>query len=212
VCPGASYGAVACAGGETYEFVRDPIHVRAAADVVAATEAEFEVTQVRPALFIWGEYPEHIVWQEKSEIYLERGARGQERFFWQIAHEAFHYVCTPANNCFHWAHEMLAILWAQEHLSVTGQGLLADLCLQHELNEMGHCPTDMLLAFKGIPYPRGLYGRAAAVGIRLRDILGWERLKALAHSFDDEGKPDVAGWQKSLPNALAAEVDAVLAG
>jgi hypothetical protein len=112
-CPGEPYGAKGCAGGETYELLSDDYHVAAARDVIAATEAEFGRSAPTTSTHLfWGETPQHIVYfPGVSEIYLGRRARGDADFFWQLAHEAFHHVCTPA-RLLNWSHEMLAMLWA----------------------------------------------------------------------------------------------------
>ena len=209
-CPGASYGAVDCAGGETYAFLTDKVHVALALDVMAVTEAEFdEAPPTRPVVFIWGELPQHIVWGGISEIYLERAAFGDERFFWQVAHEGFHHVCTPA-ALLHWSHEMLATLWSVRYMDASGRRAFSEAAAQREMSRMDRCPLEAMLAVDSLPYPDGFYGRALSVGFRLQEAVGWPQLKSLAYSLDPEGRPDVAAWQDALPEAMAFEVTRIL--
>jgi hypothetical protein len=49
-----------------------------------------------------------------------------------------------------------------------------------------------------MPYPLGMYGMAFVTGEQLLREVGWSKLKPLARSFDARGKPDVAGWKRSL--------------
>jgi hypothetical protein len=209
-CPGAPYGAVECAGGETYELLTDAVHLAAALDVLAVTAAEFdEAPPTRPVLFFWGELPQHIVWEGKSEIYLERAAFGHERFFWQVAHEGFHHVCTPP-AVLHWSHEMLATLWSWRFMDASGRHTFSQAVAQREISRIDLCPLDMMFAVNSLPYPDGFYGRALSVGFELQEEVGWPLLKSLAYSFDSKGRPDVDAWRAALPEETVPEVTRIL--
>jgi len=59
-------------------------------------------------------------------------------------------------------------------------------------------------------YPPGLYGRAWVTGCELAAAIGWERLKGLAQSLDEHGRPDVGGWVDGLVGRQRNEVERVL--
>ena len=59
-------------------------------------------------------------------------------------------------------------------------------------------------------YPPGMYGRAWVTARELVAAVGWERVKLLAGSFDEWGRPDVVAWVGSLLLAEQARVEAVL--
>jgi hypothetical protein len=207
-CPGESYGAAGCAGGETYELLTDDFHLAAVREVIAATEAEFgRRAPATSALFFWGDHPQHVVFSEVSEIYLEREARGRPRFYWQIIHEVFHHVCTPP-GLVEWTHEMLAMLWTLKYLERSGNHALALANKDDVLSQKALCPMDVMLSDK--TYPPGFYGRALWVGLELEREIGWEEVKRLSGFFDAFDRPDIEARRSTLANNLAA-VDAILA-
>lgn len=202
VCPGAAYGAVGCQGGELYIEVGGGDLHDVALGVVADTEAEFGVSAPRPWRLILGEYPQQIVWQGRSEIYVGRLSVGDpSRFLWQFAHEGFHHTCSPPAT-FHWTHEMLATMWAARLVARTDPSR-ANQFVSYELSIANRCAVTAMLNIAGLPYPDGLYGRALMVGAAIEARVGWDRLKTLATCFDANGKPDWESWVAMSPPDVA---------
>jgi hypothetical protein len=208
-CPGASYGAQGCRGGETYALISDAFYRGELLAVIAGTEAEFgrQAPTGAPVL-LWGEGPQHIVYNGVSEIYISRAARGDRSFDWQAPHESFHHVCTPA-GVLHWTHEMLAQLWTSEYLRRAGKAAYVQEAEQQELSTANLCPMEVLFGRPTIPYPPGFYGRALEIGTKLQALVGWDQLTRLADYFDSNGSPNVEAWRLTL-GRHAGEVATIL--
>jgi hypothetical protein len=76
------------------------------------TAAEFGKKPGDPPLLEWGERPESRAptAKGKSTIFVERERERADwwRIRWQIAHEVFHWRCTPLHTL-HWTHEFFAV-------------------------------------------------------------------------------------------------------
>jgi hypothetical protein len=55
-----------------------------------------------------------------------------------------------------------------------------------------------------------IYGHAFLLGRELRDGVGWEHMKRLATSLNDDFKVDIRRWVASLPSNLQKKARAVL--
>jgi hypothetical protein len=143
-------------------------------------------------------------------IFVKRRYADWWRIRYQIAHELFHWLCTPPGT-FHWTHELFAVEMAVRAMEELGEHDYVRreterLAAEAELLSL----SAMLVTPFGDVSPAGLYGRAWVTGRALIDVIGWERLKSLARSFDEHGRPDVAEWVRALPQRRRAGVEGVL--
>ena len=200
-CPGSPYSP-GCPGGEQYFLLDDPEWRRRFNDCVALCEAEFGGSlqpDVETLLFM-GEEPESVFETHAGyhSIYFKRGSDIQQLSY-QLGQEVFHRVCTPSGTC-HWAHEILSLLFSFDYLETVGFGNYAGSQKERLRQESGLLSLPEMIDVSSMPYPLGMYGRAFVTGEQLLREVGWENLKPLARSFDALGKPDVAGWKRSLSN------------
>jgi hypothetical protein len=178
------------------------------------TAAEFGKRADGPLpLLEWGEQPEYRAGApgEAGTIFLSRHGHDWWQVRYQLAHEVFHWLCSPPPTK-HWTHEALAVETAVACVAELGDGeyartVAAALRAEAELLPVGAMLTARLDLGS---YPPGLYGRAWVTCRELIGAVGWERLKPLASSFDDRGRPDVAAWLRSLEPAEQVKVEAVL--
>lgn len=163
-------------------------------------------------LVTWGKEAEFrpITADGRARIFINRNGADWWRIRYQLAHEIFHWCCTPPGT-FHWAHEMFAVEMAvsamqdlEEHEYVRRE--TERLAEEAELLPVA---TMLVTPFRDV-YPPGLYGRAWVTGRELAAAIGWERLKGLAQSFDEHGRPDVGGWVAGLVGRQRNEVERVL--
>jgi hypothetical protein len=160
----------------------------------------------------WGERPE-FRWRTAdadATIIVDRHEPDWWRIRYQIAHEVFHWLCTPP-RIFHWTHELFAVETAVRAMEELGEQdyvkrATAELRDAAEALALDHMLTTQL----STPYPHGLYGRAWLAGGELTAAIGWDRLKPLAHSFDESGAPSLQGWIRSLDHSEQKAVEEVL--
>lgn len=160
----------------------------------------------------WGERPEFraITTDDRPRIFVARDGADWWRIRYQIAHEVFHWLCTP-RGIFHWAHELFAVETAMRALDELGEHDYTRRAAANLAEEAEQLPFEAMLTTPlAVPYPDGLYGRAWLTGRELTAAVGWERLKPLAASFDEHGAPDVGGWARSLDPFEQAAVETVL--
>jgi hypothetical protein len=184
------------------------------AERACRTAAEFGKQRGSAALPVleWGEQPEYRAGsgERPPTIFLSRHGHDWWQVRYQIAHEVFHWLCTPPRT-FHWSHELFAVETAVRAMGELGEHAYVEILERSLAVEAERFTlTDMLtMAFRPV-YPDGLYGRAWATGRELIAAIGWERLKLLAGSFDDQGRPDVGGWILLLAPREQAAVQDVL--
>jgi hypothetical protein len=178
------------------------------------TAEEFgqELGPSSPPLLEWGNRAEFrpVTADGIPRIFVKRRYADWWRIRYQIAHELFHWLCTPPGT-FHWTHELFAVEMAVRAMQELGEHDYVRreterLAAEAELLSV----STMLVTPFGDVSPAGLYGRAWVTGRALIDVIGWERLKSLARSFDEDGRPDVANWVRALPQRGRAGVEGVL--
>ncbi len=163
-------------------------------------------------LLAWGETAEYrpVTADGRPRIFVARGDPDWWRIRYQIAHEVFHWLCTPPRT-FHWAHELFAVEMAIRAMEEIGEADYARRSAESLTADAALLPLGAMLVTTLAPgYPLGLYGRAWLTGRRLGDAVGWELLKPLARSFRADGRPDVAGWMRSLREDEQARVESLL--
>jgi hypothetical protein len=182
------------------------------AERACRTAAEFGQKPRELPSLEWGEGAEYRTnpGDGRPTIFVARAGADWWRIRYQIAHEVFHWLCTPPGT-FHWTHELFAVELAVRAMDELGQldyaaRTVDSLTAQAELLPL----QDMLGTPLAPPYPPGLYGRAWVTGRLLDEAVGWERLKPLASSFDLAAQPDVVGWVRSLPRGDREKAGAVL--
>lgn len=179
------------------------------ADCGRRTADEFGKEPGEPPLLEWGDCIQFqaITPTGRSRIVIVREGTDWWRIRYQVAHEAFHWICTPPQT-FHWAHELFAVEMAVRAMDEIGEHDYASRAADLLREQAELLTVDAMLLTPG--YPDGLYGRAWLTGRQLADAVGWERLKLLAGSFDENGKVDVAAWAGSIPTGDRARAEAVL--
>jgi hypothetical protein len=176
------------------------------------TAAEFDVELANDTMpeLEWGETPEYRVADGGPRIFVARNGADWWRIRYQIAHEVFHWLCTPPRT-FHWVHELFAVEVAVRALEELGEHDYVRRAKEALIEGATQLPlAAMLTTPLAVPYTDGLYGRAWLTGRELQEAIGWGRLKPLATSFDDQGKPDVTAWIDSLARRERLQVEAVL--
>lgn len=141
-------------------------------------------------------------------IFVARDGADWWRIRYQLAHEVFHWLCTPP-DVFHWVHEALAVEVAVRAMEEIGETDYADRERARLAAQAAELSLDEMLAVElgRAAYPVGLYGRAWLTIDELIGVAGWDAVKLLADSFDAEGRPDIVGWGHSLaPETRAAIV------
>ena len=177
-----------------------------------AAEFGIDLAGRRLPLLDWGEHPEYraVTPDGNPRILVSRHGPDWWRIRYQIAHEAFHWLCTPPRT-FHWAHELFAVEMAVRAMQELGEHGYAQTVTDELSQEAERLPVGVMLT---TPLQKGsldgLYGRAWVTGRELSAAVGWERLKPLARSFDETGRPDVAAWVRALPEREQPAVEAVL--
>jgi hypothetical protein len=178
------------------------------------TAEEFgqELGPSSPPLLEWGNRAEFrpVTADGVPRIFVKRRYADWWRIRYQIAHELFHWLCTPPGT-FHWTHELFAVETAVRAMQELGEHDYVRketdrLAAEAELLSLG---AMLVTPFGDLP-PAGLYGRAWVTGRALVDAIGWERLKPLARSFDEQGKPDVVAWIRALERPKRTAVEGVL--
>jgi hypothetical protein len=164
-------------------------------------------------LLEWGDQPElrFLTADGRPRLFLSRDAPDWWRIRYQIAHEVFHWLCSPPQT-FHWTHELLAVETAVRAMEEIGEHGYAEKVTATLTAEAARLPLARMLTTRldeGY-YPDGLYGRAWTTGRQLIAAVGWETVKLLAGSSDDTGKPDALLWIRSLSPQDQAEVEEVL--
>jgi len=130
----------------------------------------------------------------------------------QAGHEVFHWLFTPPAvypGIYHWAHEMLANEMSLLCVRKSGIEDAEDYARSMEIGFRAKVQettrvkmlTTELHRDDGATYA-WVFGRAFSVGRQLRDAVGWEHLKGLATSLEDERRPDLRGWLAALPRPL----------
>jgi hypothetical protein len=178
------------------------------------TAEEFGKQEGESPLLEWGDVPEFrdLTADGKPRIFVEREGADWWRIRYQIAHEVFHWLCTPPQT-FHWAHELFGVETAVRAMAAIGELDYARREIERLRGDAGSMSLDTMLVHElAVPYPPGLYGRAWVTGRELTSAVGWVRMKQLACCFDAAGKPDVLGWTQSLPTGEQAKVQAILGG
>jgi hypothetical protein len=169
-------------------------------------------TELRmPVELVRGPDPMYAVVEDRTFIFLTPDATWHQLRY-QLAHEVFHWICTP-DKTFHWVHEMLAVETAVQCMNDIGELDYAFTSAAGLSSRAGDLKlTDMLtqpLTFEDSHYAYAdVYGRAYAVCQQLKQRVGWPAVARLSRAFDDQGRPDVAGWIRSLPVDDQVKVDA----
>ena len=160
----------------------------------------------------WGEQAEYRAGGADLEptILVCRYEPDWWRIRYQIAHEAFHWLCTPPRT-HHWAHELFAVEMAVRAMEELGEHDYAQRVTDGLSQDADRVSLRAMLttSFSDLEGD-GLYGRAWVTGRELTRAVGWERLKPLARSFNKEGRPDVVAWIGSLRPDEQTKVDEVL--
>lgn len=152
----------------------------------------------------------------KPRIFVAREGADWWRIRYQIAHEVFHWLCSPPRT-FHWTHEMLAVETAVRAMDEIGEHDYARRSVDLLLEQAELLPLQTMLVTPlvsddppGLYGHPGIYGRAWLTGRQLSDAVGWERVKQLADSFDPNGKASPRRWVLLLPAEDREKVEAVL--
>jgi hypothetical protein len=160
----------------------------------------------------WGQRPEFrtAAADGRPTILVAREDADWWRIRYQIAHEVFHWLCTPP-GVFHWTHELLAVETAVRAMEELGEHDYVERTTASLAEEAERLTLEAMLttSFREV-YPDGLYGRAWVTGRELISAVGWEALKPLARSFDESGAPSVFGWMRSLDEQAQEAVQAIL--
>jgi hypothetical protein len=171
---------------------------------------KFDASQV--PLLAWGNQAEFrpITADGRGRIFINRNGADWWRVRYQLAHEIFHWCCTPPGT-FHWTHEMFAVEMAVRAMEELGEHEYVRMETERLSDEADWLPlaTMLVMPFQD-EYPAGLYGRAWTVGRDLAAAITWERLKPLASCLDSHGKPDVRRWVCGLDYAARDAVEQVL--
>jgi hypothetical protein len=129
----------------------------------------------------------------------------------QVGHEIFHWLFTPPEvhpGIYHWSHEMLAnemSICCIRASGVEGAEAYAQATEQHFRDQAAGVSLRKMLTTPlrregGAGYS-WVFGRAFVVGRCLIEKVGWEHVKGLATSLDDQHQPDVRGWIDALPRS-----------
>ena len=178
------------------------------------TAQEFgqELGPSSPPLLEWGNRAEFrpVTADGLPRIFVKRRYADWWRIRYQIAHELFHWLCTPP-GIFHWTHELFAVEMAVRAMQELGEHDYVRretkrLAAEAELLSLN---AMLVTPFGDVPLA-GVYGRAWVTGRALMDAIGWEGLKPLARSYDEHGKPDVAAWVRALERPKRTAVEGVL--
>jgi hypothetical protein len=214
LCPGWP----GCPGGESYALIDDPALLAYTDAAVTACETLFGPRDLpgAPLAVVQGvqPYAEMLYNTHTSTFFIAIAHDSnflQQR--WQVAHEVFHRVRSRAGGgaTHHWAHEMLATLFAAEHTRNVGLGRYAEGNVEQYRREAPALPLEDFLRVTTASYPPCVYARGYIVGEALLAVCGWQRLAPLASSFDASGKPDINAWLRSLPAVTREAAERVLA-
>jgi hypothetical protein len=157
----------------------------------------------------WGERPElRVAADGRATILVAREGADWWRIRYQIAHEVIHWLCGP--RVFHWTHEFFAVDTAIRAMAAIGELDYARRNIEGLTKAADSLSLSAMLVTPVGDYPPGLHARAWVTGRQLTGAVGWVRMKLLADRFDAEGKPDIVGWIRSLPELERSRVEAVL--
>jgi hypothetical protein len=176
------------------------------------TAGEFGKDYRELPLLEWGDSIQYqaITPDGRPRILVVRDGTDWWRIRYQIAHEVFHWLCSPPQT-FHWTHEMLAVETAVRAMDEIGEHEYAQRARDLLTEQAPLLSVEEMLATPlAQGYPAGLYGRAWVTGRQLTEAVGWERVKQLASSFGADGKVDLLAWVRSVPGAERPLIEAVL--
>jgi hypothetical protein len=199
-CPGAPYSP-GCPGRELYIRVDGGPLVDYLQGSIASCARRFSTFSDTMPVDLWlGEGP-LTVFEDSGRwaIYLARDSDPWQ-FRRQIAHEAFHRVCSPGGSG-HWVHEMLAEVFTMYRLRETDDDNYVNRNEASARDVAGAMSLAELHAWTG-EEPTRLYKKALVVGRELVTCCGWELVAKLAKFFDHQWRPDPDRWLESIPNDL----------
>jgi hypothetical protein len=182
------------------------------------TAVEFGKELGEQPLLEWGDGIQFqaITADGRPRIIIVREYTDWWRIRYQVAHEVFHWVCSPPQT-HHWTHEMLAVEMAVRAMNEIGEHDYAQRSIDSLLEQAKLLPLETMLVTPlvsndppGLYSHPGIYGRAWLTGRQLSDAVGWELVKRLADSFGPDGKPSLRKWVLLLPASDRQKVEAVL--
>jgi hypothetical protein len=182
-------------------------------DQARRTAAEFGkmLPRARPVLE-WGDVAEYraATAELSARILISRDEPNWWRIRYQIAHEVFHWLCSPPPT-FHWTHELLAVETAIRAMEEIGELDYARREMERLSGDADRLSLDeMLRASLAAGYPEGLYGRAWVTGRQLIDAVGWESVKLVAKSAGEARVSRLEGWFSALPRESRPRAESIL--
>jgi len=129
-------------------------------------------------------------------------------------HEAFHRACGEGKSMSHWIDEMFAVLFSLIYLDQIGENAHAEANRIFLVHNSKKCSMARMFAVSGTLIPddisEAFYGRVYVVGKELIDIVGWDRLKLLATTRNEEGVCMLDEWFSTLPRQKRKRISRVL--
>lgn len=143
-------------------------------------------------------------------MYISPRNVSPETLVGQIAHEAFHVVCSAQTPlALKWSHELLAEHFRVRYLDLSHMEAAAE-AHRNWLRANGQT-----FPLEEVPNAAdtsvGYYGRVFLLGQELIEATSWPVVRSLAFALNEDGQPDPAVWIASLPPAWSAEVKRILA-
>lgn len=211
LCPGEPYSP-GCPGGEIYRRADQDLQEHLVA-ALSACASEFRVAPAdfsTPSELLLGQRPETVL--EKSGevvVYVNPGNVPRETLIGQIAHEAFHVVCSPLTpHVLKWSHELLAEHFRVRYLDLSSMETAAEVHRNWLRTNGETFPLEEVPNAAGTS--AGYYGRVFLLGQELIEAASWPLVRSLASALKEDGHPDPAAWIASLPPARSAEVKRIL--
>lgn len=212
LCPGEPYSP-GCPGGEVYRRADQVLQEHLVA-AMSACASEFGVSPAdfsTPSELLLGQRPETVL--EKSGevvVYVNPENVPRETLIGQIAHEAFHVVCSPLTpHVLKWSHELLAEHFRVRYLDLSSMETAAEVHRNWLRTNGQTFPLEEVP--NAADTSTGYYGRVFLLGQELIDATSWSVVRSLASALEEDGHPDPAAWIASLPPAWSDEVKRILA-
>jgi hypothetical protein len=131
-------------------------------------------------------------------IFVTAGEDRPQQARYQISHEVVHGVLSPHGPIFDWVQEMFATYIAVKAMEEAGHWEYAADEKASLLAKADQLELETVQNLT-LPFPEGTHALAFQIGCRLKEAVGWERLKQLGTMIDEQGaKHDLERWVGGL--------------